>query len=206
MSRLLVMCECSQNVMSAFLREGVDAYSCDIKPCMGNYPDRHLQMDCFDAFDLIEPGFVIAHPPCTYLTSAGACNFSIQDSCWREEQAKAAVDFFMRILNLPVKYLVVENPTPIKRFGLPPYSQIINPCNFGEDFQKRTCLWIRGDLPPLMETVRTLDATPLLHYKPMNYYKNGNRSEARSIFSKKVAEAMAHQWSPYCGRDLLSHL
>lgn len=202
MSRLLVMCECSQNVMSAFLREGVDAYSCDIKPCMGSYPDRHLQMDCFEAFDLLEPGFVIAHPPCTYLTSAGASRFD--GDGWREEQSKKAVEFFMKIYNLDVKYLVIENPTPIKRFGLPPYSQIINPKNFGEDFQKRTCLWIRGELPPLLETVRTLDASPLLDYKPMNYYRSGSRSEARSVFSKKVADEMANTWAPYAGRDLLA--
>lgn len=200
MSKLLVMCECSQNVMSAFLRQGVDAYSCDLKPAMGAYPDRHLQMDCFDAFNMVEPAFVIAHPPCTYLTSAAAQYF---DCPYRQEDIKAAREFFMRIYNLPVKFLVVENPTPMKALGLPPYSQIVNPRDFGEDFQKRTCLWIRGDLPPLMETVRTLDAVPMMDYKPMNYYKNGSRGEARSVFSKKVADAMAFQWSPYCGKDLL---
>lgn len=45
MKKVLIACKYSQIVMTAFLEAGTDAYSCDILPSEGNYPERHFQMD-----------------------------------------------------------------------------------------------------------------------------------------------------------------
>ena len=66
--RVLITHEESQAVMRAFLLAGHDAYSCDLQPCSGSFPHRHLQMDCFDAIKLINPDFLGMHPECTRLT------------------------------------------------------------------------------------------------------------------------------------------
>src|SRR3989344_583409 len=68
--RVLVACEFSQVVCKAFRARGLEAYSCDLLPTEGN-PDWHIQDDVLkhldDGWDLM-----IAHPPCTYLSRAGA--------------------------------------------------------------------------------------------------------------------------------------
>jgi len=46
--RVLIGCEYSQVIMSAFLEAGFDAYSCDILPCEGDYPERHIQGDLLE--------------------------------------------------------------------------------------------------------------------------------------------------------------
>lgn len=68
--KVLITHEESQVVMTAFLESGFDAYSCDLLPSSGDYPERHLQMDCFEAIELIKPDFLGMHPECTRLTVA----------------------------------------------------------------------------------------------------------------------------------------
>ena len=57
----------------------------------------------------------------------------------------------MTFLNADCPRISVENPVPMKHFDLPPYSQIIEPCMFGDPWRKRTCLWLKG-LPLLFAT------------------------------------------------------
>ena len=68
--KVLIACEESQVVTSEFRRIGHEAYSCDILPCSGGHPEWHIQGDVIpllkEEWDLI-----IAHPPCTYLTTTG---------------------------------------------------------------------------------------------------------------------------------------
>lgn len=68
--KVLITHEESQTVMEAFLNAGHDAYSNDLLPCSGKYPERHLRMDCFEAIKLISPDFLGMHPECTRLTVA----------------------------------------------------------------------------------------------------------------------------------------
>jgi len=44
--KILVACEESQVVTSAFRALGHEAYSCDILPCSGGHPEWHIQGDC----------------------------------------------------------------------------------------------------------------------------------------------------------------
>ena len=68
--RVLITHEESQVVTTAFLRAGHDAYSCDLLQTSGDFHDRHLQMDCFEAIKLIKPDFLGMHQECTRLTLA----------------------------------------------------------------------------------------------------------------------------------------
>lgn len=97
---------------------------------------------------------IIAFPPCTYLTAAGACRLypkkGVIDPA-RYELGKEAATFFKAILNANCEKIVVENPTPMKVFGLPQYNQVIEPFQFGHPYKKRTCLWTKG-VPALKPT------------------------------------------------------
>jgi hypothetical protein len=201
MKRILVACEESQTVCKAFRAKGFEAYSCDIQDCSGGHPDWHLKGDVLEhinnGWDLI-----IAHPPCTYLSKAGArwlyAGGRINQA--RLNQGMAAKAFFEAMLKADCKYIAVENPTPLKVYGLPEPTQSIQPYQFGHPYSKRTLLWLKN-LPALMPTNVITKFKP---YLPSNTggKKRGqsfsigvskNAKQSSKTFSG-VAEAMAEQW------------
>lgn len=199
--KVLVVCEESQAVTKAFLERGIEAWSNDIQECSGGRPDRHLQMDAFKAIKLIKPDLLIAHPPCTYMSKAGARWMHEGGKINQERLAKAmdAKDFFMRLLNAPVRHIAVENPQPLKIVGLPPHTQAIQPYQFGEPYSKKTLLWLKN-LPELKPTNVLTEYRP---YLPSNtggakrgqkfMYKSITQKESSKTF-KGIAKAMAEQW------------
>lgn len=233
---ILVACEESQAVCKEFRLKGHDAFSCDILPCSGGCPQWHIQGDVLNvlngycsfvtcdgvkhrvgAWDM-----VIAFPPCTHLAVSGARHFSIKREDGRQEEA---IQFFGRIVNCLCRKVCIENPVNIISghyveqyypalswiYGFPlKHSQIIQPYYFGDPFQKRTCLWLKG--LPLLEPTDILD-------KPENGWNNQcitngkyggfatkdsdgkwlryNDPLTASIRSKTfpgIARAMAQQW------------
>ena len=180
--RVLVACEFSQTVMEAFLKKGCDAWSCDLEETIGLYPERHIMADArevilYESWDLI-----IAHPPCTYLSNAGACRLKEAN---RSEKREAAREFFMFFYNLPGN-VCIENPMPLGCANLPKQSFVVQPYEFGDPWSKRTYLWLKN-LPPFLPTDIVKPEFSLC-YK----YKDAKR---RSIFSPGIAKAMAEAWS-----------
>lgn len=110
--KVLVVCEESQRACIQFRRLGHEAYSCDIEPCSGGYPEWHIQSDVLPLLNgkckfrtvggkehRIDTRWdmIIAFPPCTYLTVAGNRWFNIerygQKAVERIEKRKKAIDF-----------------------------------------------------------------------------------------------------------------
>lgn len=69
--RVLVACEESQAVTLELRSLGHEAYSCDIEPCSGGHPEWHLQVDALELLK-VRWDMILAFPPCTYLSNAGA--------------------------------------------------------------------------------------------------------------------------------------
>lgn len=143
--RVLVACEFSGTVRDAFIRGGHDAMSCDIIPT--DVPGPHYQGDMFD---IVNDGWdlMIAHPPCTHLAVSGAKHFAQKRLDGRQQQG---IDFFMRVANVDIPKIAIENPVGImsKLYRKP--DQIIQPWHFGHEAQKTTCLWLKN-LPLLNHT------------------------------------------------------
>jgi len=200
--RVLVACEYSGTVRDAFIRAGHDAMSCDLLPT--DAPGPHYQGD---VMDIIGDGFdlMVAHPPCTYLSCAGACRMYPQKGIidpGRLAKAIEAKDFFMALLKAPIPRICVENPMPLKIIGLPAKTQIIQPWMFGEPYTKKTLLWLKG-LPPLVPSkIVTESIVPFcpsntsrkLGGKSLGAAKRGNDSKNRSATFQGIADAMAQQW------------
>ena len=208
---VLGACEESQRVCSAFRERGHDAFSCDIEPCSGGHPEWHIMQDVipllngrcsFRTMDGIEHSIcgkwdlIIAHPPCTYLSNAGA-RFLYPKGVLNEERlAKGMIakDFFMHFYNADCDRIAIENPIPSKVYGLPPYTQTIQPWMFGHPVQKKTCLWLNG-LPELRPTnvVEERQSTKI----PGNWFNSGGkeRQKNRAKTFPGIAKAMADQWS-----------
>ena len=220
MLKVLVACEESQRVCSAFRQLGHEAYSCDIIEPSGRHPEWHVLGDVLpllererefttmdgvthtvDKWDLI-----IAHPPCTYLTNAGARHLwkGHELNQERYQQGLEAKAFFMKFLNADCEHIAVENPIPSKMFELPKYTQTIQPYQFGHPFTKKTCLWLKG-LPTLQPTN---EVEPIATWCPSGSYSHKHGDKHRGMFTKDrarnrsktfegIAEAMAEQWSAY---------
>ena len=193
--RVLVACEESQRVTIAFRKRGHLAFSCDIKDCSGGHPEWHIKGDVIEHLKTVEPFYydlIIAHPPCTYLSAVGCPNFykNNQVNLARFDEQRKARNFFMFFYNYPYcKRICIENPRAMKTANLPPYSQVIQPYDFGDDYSKQTLLWLKG-LPYLFPTVierNRRSAAPS--------WVAENRSPAvRSKTFNGIAEAMAQQW------------
>jgi hypothetical protein len=152
--KVLVACEESQAVTIEFRKLGHEAYSCDIEPCSGGYPEWHLQKDVIpllkEKWDMI-----IAFPPCTYLTVAGNRWFNVEKygdkAIKRISDREKAIEFFMTFVNTDCKRIAIENPIGIMSTLYRKPNQIIQPYMFGDRARKGTCLWLKG-LPNLIPT------------------------------------------------------
>lgn len=137
--KILVACEESQRVCIEFRKRGHEAYSCDIEPCSGGHPEWHLQQDVIPLLNQ-HWDMIIAFPPCTYLTNAGARHL-YKGGVLNQERYKKGIEakqFFMKFYNADCEKISIENPTPSRIFELPEKTQVLQPYQFGHPFTKRT--------------------------------------------------------------------
>lgn len=195
--RVLVACEFSGIVRDAFTAKGHDAWSCDLLP--SERPGKHLQMDVRAAlqwpWDLM-----IAHPPCTYLSRAGARWWKRPG---RAELADQAAEFVFLLRDADVPRIAIENPIGQlnARWRYP--DQVIHPYLFGDPFSKATCLWLKN-LPPLIATNVTSEWQPWVACNrsarkrqglPIRGVVSGGKAASRTF--QGIAEAMAEQWGHF---------
>ena len=236
MLKVLVACEESQRVCTAFRELGHEAYSADIQEPSGGHPEWHILGDVlailnpkdhlgdFEApdryisFKTMDGSYhevrqwdiIIAHPPCTYLSNAGARHL------WKghklnEERYKLGLEgkkFFMNFINAECEHICVENPIPSKIYEMPPYSQTIQPYEYGHPFSKKTCLWLKG--LPKLEPTNIVE--PIGTYCPSGSYSHKHDDKHRGLFTKDrarnrsktfegIAAAIAKQYSEYVEQE-----
>ena len=207
--KILVACEESQRVCKAFRAKGHEAYSCDIEFCSGGKPEWHIWSDVTPLLDgdctfrtcdgqahrVDKWDMIIAFPPCTYLSKAGSCNLykAGERNEERFDRGQRAAEFFNRIYNADCEKICIENPVPMKAFGLPPCSQVVEPYYFGVPVSKKTYLWLKG-LPFLCPT-NVIE--PQYTFNTYPQFKNSfgkYRQKNRSKTFEEVAEARALSW------------
>lgn len=203
--KILVACEESQAVTIELRALGHEAYSCDIEPCSGGHTEWHLQQDVIpllkEKWDMI-----IAFPPCTHLAVSGARHFKEKIADGRQQQG---IDFFMGIANAECAKIAIENPIGIMSSKYKKPQQIIQPWQFGDKFQKSTCLWLKG-LPKLTPTeivekgefIEFVSRKGVKKRQPKWYYealKTAKTADERARLRSKtfpgIAKAMAEQWT-----------
>ncbi len=215
---VLIACEESQEVCKAFRARGHWAFSCDIQECSGGHPEWHINGDVFNVLngncvfetsDAIKHSIngkwdmIIAFPPCTYLSNAGACRLYPQKGQLDMERFKKgleAKEFFLKILNADCPKIAVENPVSSKAFEMPKHTQEIQPYMFGHPYTKKTRLWLKGLLP----LVPTDVVEPISPYCPAGTgrkrrdkygaAKRGEDAKNRAKTFPGIAKAMAEQW------------
>ena len=224
---VLIACEESQTVCKAFRERVHNAFSCDIQECSGGHPEWHIKGD---VLGIINPEFyesdltfgkrfctsdgkwhfirgkwdlIIAHPPCTFITKAGARwmykTKGVVDG-ERLKKALAAREFFMEIYNANCDRIAIENPRPLRIVNLPMHSCVVQPFEYGHPYSKLTLLWLVG-LPPLKPISIINEHTPYVPSNTSNFAKGkkGSKGVAHSCKERSktfqgIAEAMAEQW------------
>lgn len=193
--KVLVACEYSGVVREAFAAKGHDAWSCDLLST--EKAGNHIQGDILD---ILDDGWdlMIAHPPCTYLSRAGARWWKKEG---RNDLAREAADFVFALRDAPIPRIAIENPIGQlnRRWRYP--DQTIQPYQFGEPYSKATCLWLKN-LPLLVPTKVLTEYQPLLpsntgHGRRMGQHSHpGNTSNAKEAAKtfQGIADAMAEQW------------
>jgi hypothetical protein len=199
MAKILCACEESQAVTTELRLLGHEAYSCDILPTSGDHPEWHLEQD---VTPLLEQDWdmIIAFPPCTHLASSGARWFEQKRKDGRQQQG---IDFFMLFANAKCPRVAIENPIGIMSKLHRKPDQVVQPWQFGDSYQKSTCLWLKG-LPLLVPTnivdkgefVTTKSGKVLPKwYSNASGSSNGTRGNERSKTFHGLAKAMATQWT-----------
>jgi hypothetical protein len=195
--KVLVACEFSGVVRDAFLDAGHDAWSCDLLPAE-RPTNRHIRGDVRDVlgdgWDLL----MVAHPPCTRLCNSGVRWLSTpppgrsKEEMWRELEEGA--ELFSDLWNAPIERICVENPVMHKHAkhlirNYEPFTQSVQPWQFGHGETKRTCFWLKN-LPPLVPTNIVNGREPRVHHAS----PSPDRWKERSRFFPGIAKAMAEQW------------
>lgn len=216
--KVLIACEESQAVCIEFRKLGHEAYSCDIQECSGGHLEWHIIQDvlplingnckfatCDGVTHKIDGKWdlLIAHPPCTYLTNAGARHLYKNKilNLERYEKGLEAKEFFMKIFNADCPKIAIENPLPSTIFELPEKTQVIQPYMFGHPYTKRTQLWLKN-LPNLISTDIV---EPMATWCPSGSYSHKHNDKHRGMFTTDrakarsktfpgIARAMAEQW------------
>ena len=139
--KVLIACEESQTVCKAFRALGHEAYSCDIVDCSGGHPEWHLQQDVLPLLKM-KWDLIIAHPPCTYMSKAGARWMYPKAGQLSEERYRMSQEaraFFMKFYNLDCEHIAIENPVPLKVVNLPPQHRKSNLTNTANHTARQHC-------------------------------------------------------------------
>lgn len=219
--KVLIACEESQRVCTAFRERGHEAYSCDIQECSGGHPEWHIRGDALRLINgrcgfFTEDGayhsvcgkwdLLVAHPPCTYLSNAGNRYLNVdiygEKALQRYQKRESALEFFRKFCEADCEKICVENPVGYASHYRKA-DQIIQPYYFADSIYdtenyhvKTTCLWLKN-LLPLVYAGR-LPKPKEHHTRP-----NGNKvyfvesigeQKQRSKTFSGIARAMAEQW------------
>lgn len=197
--RILVGCERSGIVRSAFRKRGHDAWSCDLVPA-DDGSEFHFQCDIFKVLDM-GWDMLIFFWPCTYLTRSGQqwiykTPANPKPGVLYGQKRWAALlqhaKNFKKLLDCGIPKIAGENPRMnchaqrIVGFS----SQKIQPWEFGHGEVKETHLWLRN-LPPLNPT----KWSPERNQRIFKLGPSENRAIERSKTFQGVADAMAEQWA-----------
>ncbi len=215
---VLIACEESQRVCTAFREKGHNAFSCDILPCSGGHPEWHIQGDVlpllngrceFTTMDGVQHAqhtrwdMIIAFVPCTKTSHAGARHLykGGRLNIPRYFEGLCGKALFLAVWAADCDKVIIENPTPSKVFDYPAPTQAIQPYQFGHPYTKKTLLWERG-VDPLMPTNIV---KPERTWCPSGSYSGKHNEKHRGMFTTDraknraktfpgIAKAMADQW------------
>lgn len=197
---------------------------------------RHLVGDVFETLENLWandlwPDLAIFHPTCTFLTNSAAWAFKDPDfvrypgvgyhqrvkpgtltGAARRKAREDALQDVRRLIALPIRRKVIENPVGAISNAIRKPSQIVQPFQFGNDASKATCLWACGkDGEPLEDMALRIEPDKRVPGRLVNGRERwANQTDSgqnclspgderwkdRSRTFPGIADAMADAWAP----------
>lgn len=219
---ILVGCEESQAVTIEARKRGHNAFSCDIIECSGGHPEWHIKRSVLPllngrcSFQTMDGtthtidgrwDMIIAFPPCTKTSNAGARHLYAGGmlNIQRYYDGLCGKALFLAIWAADCDKVIIENPTPSKVFDYPEPTQAVQPYEHGHPFTKKTLLWERG-VEPLKPTNIV---EPERTWCPSGSYSGKHGEKHRGMFTTDraknrsktfpgIARAMIEQWAGDC--------
>lgn len=194
--KVLVGCEFSRTVASAFERAGHYAMSCDLLPAEA--PGPHYRGDIMTLLDSGHQwDLAILHPDCTYMAVCGNRHHAGTEN--REEAVRWTIELWNKAIEVSQR-VCLENPQSVifKHLrALGADVQYVQPDKFGHPETKKTGLALHN-LPELQTTWDVSDIMATLPPKERHriWYASPSetRSKDRSRFFPGIGRAMAEQW------------
>lgn len=178
MMTILSLCDFTGEWSRPYREAGYDVRQVDLK--------RGDDVRLFEALPYPVRG-ILAAPPCTEFASSGA-------RWWAEKgeakllEALSIVDACLRIVTIHrPQWWVLENPIGRLSRYLGPPRMTFDPCDYGDCYTKRTCLW--GDFAmPLKQPVEAVEGSKM-HRLPPSDDRAALRSVTPAGFSRAFFEA-----------------
>ena len=196
--KILIGCELSGTVRSAFRKVGHDAISCDILPS-DDGDEHHIQGDVLDAINSSHWDMIICFPPCTALAVSG--NRWYGKGMPKNTERLQAIIWTMNLWDLAQQHapkVCMENPVGVLPMRA---TQYIQPWQFGHGETKRTGIWLHNLEP--------LQPTHIVEGREQRIWKMGpspTRSKLRSKTYQGIADAMSIQWGRQNGIRKATHI
>lgn len=213
---VLVGCELSGVLRTAFAARGIDAWSCDTQSSEDR-SNKHLVCDLRDVLHLGWRMLCVMHPPCTILCNSGAKHLYIggrkingrNEQRWQELEKAAA--FYRTCRDAPIRHKAIENPVMhghAIRLTKRGKTQFVHPYFFGEPFFKNTGFELI-ELPALVKTNPLTPPRPgTAEHKAWSACHRAppgpDRAKFRSRTYQGIADAIAEQWGDYAFPERLA--
>lgn len=185
---ILIGCEESQVLCSAFRNAGFEAFSCDIIPTRGN-PEWHYQEDVMKVILQQSWDMIVLHPDCTAMAVSG--NRWYGKNMKYHHKRNEAVEWTLKLWELAKQHsprVALENPVSVL-FSLIKNVQYVQPWQFGHGETKKTGFALYG-LPPLIpENVVRGRENRIWKMSP-----SPTRKRDRSKTYAGIAQAIVSQW------------
>lgn len=186
---ILIGCEESQTLCSAFRRAGFEAYSCDLQPTRGN-PEWHYQQDIFTVLPLRQWKLIILHPDCTAMALSG--NRWYGKGMLMHSKRLEAIEWTANLWNTARQYaykVALENPMSVIFKHLNAPVCWVHPWQHGHGEVKKTGFALHN-LPPLMSSNVVDGRDPVVWKMPPSETRKRDRSKTY----KGIADAIVKQW------------
>jgi hypothetical protein len=167
---------------------GTGAWSAPYKKA--GYDVRLITLPDYDVRTYVPPdnvyGILVA-PPCTHLAGSGARWWKLKGNA-ALENAMSIVNACLQIINIGrPRFWCLENPVGrLTRFLGKPI-MYFNPCDYGDPYTKKTCLWGKFN-EPKRNPVKPVKKSPI-HYCPPGPERQKIRSITPAGFAKAFFEA-----------------
>lgn len=153
---------------------------------------NHVQEDALKHLQNNKYDFVIACPPCTYLTRA---QFTLlKHSFSRKRKAVDAINWSRMLWAAAGSRKIFENPPGLMSRALGKRYTLVHPWQFGDPYRKELCFWL-DDVAPLIDTY----VSPVR--KPVSNHVNSRMSQVQKMHVRSswdrfplFCHAIADQW------------